>query len=288
MAKAAARDPVIARRAVRLAAAGAGIHGEWVEPEGAPAAPVLVLLHEGLGSTGFWKDLPEVLAARHGLAVFLYDRRGYGRSDPEPLPRPLDYLDRMALLELPAVLDAAGIGRAILLGHSDGGTIALLAAAAFPERIAAVIAIAAHLFVEEATVAGIRAAVEAFEAGDLRRRLARFHGERSEAVFRAWADTWLDPRFRSWTIEDRLAAVRCPLLVLQGEADEYATPAQVEAIARAVRGPVRAALLPGADHVPHHRARAPTLAAIDSFLDAVRAGVFGEARGCRFEASGRS
>ncbi|MCL6606881.1 MAG: alpha/beta hydrolase [Geminicoccaceae bacterium] len=288
MAKAAARDPGIARRAVRLQAAGAGIHGERVEPEGAPAAPVLVLLHEGLGSTGFWKDLPEVLAARHDLPIFLYDRRGYGRSDPEPLPRSLDYLDRMALVELPAVLDAAGIDRAILLGHSDGGTIALLAAAAFPERIAAVIAIAAHVFVEDATIAGIRAAVAAFEAGDLRQRLAPFHGERSEAVFRAWAETWLDPRFRTWTIEDRLAAVRCPLLVLQGEADEYATPAQVEAIARGVRGPVRTVLLPGAGHVPHHRARAPTLAAIDSFLDALRAGAFGEAPGCRFEASARS
>jgi len=288
MAKAAARDPGIARRAVRLQAAGAGIHGEWVEPEGAPSAPVLVLLHEGLGSTGFWKDLPEVLAARHDLPVFLYDRRGYGRSDPEPLPRPLDYLDRMALVELPAVLDAAGIDRAILLGHSDGGTIALLAAAAFPERIAAVIAIAAHVFVEDATIAGIRAALDAFEKGGLGEKLAPFHGGRTEAVFRAWADTWLDPRFRSWNVEDRLAAVRCPLLVLQGEADEYATPAQVEAIARAVRGPVRTALLPGAGHVPHHRARAPTLAAIDSFLDAVRAGAFGEAPGCRFEASGRS
>jgi len=288
MAKAAARDPVIARRAVRLEAAGAGIHGEWVEPEGAPREPVLVLLHEGLGATGFWKDLPEVLAARHDLPIFLYDRRGYGRSDPEPLPRPLDYLDRMALVELPAVLDAAGIDRAILLGHSDGGTIALLAAAAFPERITAVIAIAAHVFVEEEAIRGIRAAVAAFEKGGLREKLAPFHGERTEAVFRAWAETWLDPRFRTWNIEPRLATVRCPVLVLQGEADEYATPAHVEAIARAVRGPVRTALLPGTGHVPHHRARAPTLAAIDSFLDAVRAGAFGEAPRCRYEASERS
>ncbi|MCS6778631.1 MAG: alpha/beta hydrolase [Geminicoccaceae bacterium] len=286
MAKAEPAIPLVPRTPVRLEAAGAAIHGEWVEPEGAPAETALVLLHEGLGSTGFWKDLPEVLAARHGLRVFLYDRRGYGRSDPEPLPRPLDYLDRMALLELPAVLDAAGIGRAILLGHSDGGTIALLAAAAFPERVEAVVAIAAHVFVEEATVAGIRAAVEAFEAGELRRRLERFHGARTEAVFRAWAETWLDPRFRAWNVEDRLGRVRCPLLVLQGAADEYATPAQVDAIARGVRGPVRRVLLPGADHVPHHRARAATLAAIDGFLDQLRTGAFGEEEACRSGANG--
>lgn len=277
MAKAARCEGAIDRRAVRLEAAGAAIHAEWVEPEGVPAAPVLVLLHEGLGSTGFWKDLPEVLAARNGLRVFLYDRRGYGRSEPEPLPRPLDYLDRMALRELPAVLDSAGIERAILLGHSDGGTIALLAAAAIPERVRAVVAIAAHVFVEPETVAGIRKAVEAFEAGDLRSKLERFHGARTEAVFRAWADTWLDPRFFAWNVEDRLPRIRCPVLVLQGEADEYATRAQVEAIARGVRGPVRTALLPGAGHVPHHQRRAATLAAIDAFLEAVRAGAIGEA-----------
>lgn len=288
MARLAPGDPAIARRTVRLDAAGVAIHAEWVRPPGAPAEPVLALLHEGLGSTGFWKDLPELFAARHGLPVFLYDRRGYGRSDPEPLPRPLDYLDRTAREELPSVLDAAGIGRAILVGHSDGGTIALLFAAAFPERVAAVIAIAAHVFVEDETIRGIRAALAAFERGGLREKLASFHGARTETVFRAWADTWLDPRFRTWNVEDRLPFVRCPLLVLQGEADEYATPAQVAAIAAGVRGPVRTVLLPGADHVPHHRARAATLAAIDSFLDAVRAGAVAEGEGCRFEASGRS
>lgn len=266
MAKAAPREGAIDRRAVRLEAAGARLFAEWVEPEGAAAEPMLVLLHEGLGSTGFWKDLPELLARRHGVRVFLYDRCGYGRSDPEPLPRPLDYLDRMALVELPAVLDAAGIGRAILVGHSDGGTIALLFAAAFPERVEAVVAIAPHVFVEEETVAGIRAAVAAFEAGELRRRLERFHGARTEAVFRAWADTWLDPGFRAWNVTDRLPCIRCPVLALQGEGDEYATAAQVQAIAAGVRGPARTVLLPGAAHVPHHQSRAATLEAIDLFL----------------------
>ncbi len=266
MAKAAPREEAIDRRAVRLETADARLFAEWLEPAEATEEPVLVLLHEGLGSTAFWKDVPELLAARHGLRVFLYDRRGYGRSDPELLPRPLDYLDRMALVELPAVLEAAGIRRPILLGHSDGGTIALLFAAAFPERVEAVVAIAAHVFVEEVTVAGIRAAVAAFEAGELRRRLERFHGARTEAVFRAWSETWLNPRFRAWNVTDRLPRIRCPLLVLQGQADEYATTAQVEAIARGVRGPVRTVLLPGAAHVPHHQARAATLEAIDSFL----------------------
>ncbi len=266
MAKAAGRAPAIGRRGVGLEVDGARLHAEWVEPEAIRDDSVLVLLHEGLGSTGFWKDLPEALAAATGRRVLLYDRRGYGRSDPEPLPRPLDYLDRMALAELPAVLDAAGIGRAILVGHSDGGTIALLFAAAFPERVRAVVAIAAHVLVEEETIRGIRAAVQAFEAGELRRRLERFHGARTEAVFRAWSDTWLDPGFRDWNVAGRLASMTAPLLALQGEADEYATPAQLEAIATGVRGPVRTRLLPGAAHVPHHQAREATLAAVLGFL----------------------
>lgn len=266
MAKAAGRAPVIARREVRLEVDGAGLHAEWVEPEARRDEAVLVLLHEGLGSTGFWKDLPELLAAATGRRVFLYDRHGYGRSDPEPLPRPLDYLDRMALRELPALLAEAGIERPILIGHSDGGSIALLFAAAFPERVRAVVAIAAHVFVEEVTLAGIRAAVRAFETGDLRRRLERFHGARTEVVFRAWSDTWLDPGFRDWNVAARLASIGAPLLALQGEADEYATAAQLEAIGAGVRGPVRTLLLPGAAHVPHHQAREATLAAILGFL----------------------
>lgn len=276
------------RRPLWLEAAGARIYAEWVRSAEEVSEPVLVLLHEGLGAVGFWKDLPELLAARHRLPVFLYDRRGYGRSDPEPLPRPLDYLERMALCELPAVLDAAGIARAILIGHSDGGTIALLAAAAFPARIAGVIAIAAHIYVEEKTLAGIRAAVAAFEAGTLRRKLEHYHGARTDAVFRAWAETWLDPRFVHWNIADRLAAVRCPALLLQGEADEYATPEHLFAIARRLMGPVRTALLPGAAHVPHHQARAATLEAIDAFIDEIRARPAGEAKTCRCGANAPS
>lgn len=284
MAKGAPDSPAITRRVVRLHANGQGLHGEWVEPAGADRAPVLVLLHEGLGCTGFWKDLPERLAALSGLPVFLYDRTGYGRSDPAPAPRPLDYLAIEAERALPEVLRAAGIERPILIGHSDGGTIALLFAAAFPDRVEAVVAIAAHVFVEEQTIAGIRDAVRAFEAGELRHRLERFHGPRTEAVFRAWADVWLDPRFRSWNVTDRLARIRAPLLVLQGEADEYATAAQVEAIVGGVGGPVRARLLPGAGHVPHHQTRAATLAAIGEFfaglgLAAAQSGGATEGRG---------
>ncbi len=268
-----------ARRAVELRLADRRLFGEWVEPPGARPAPPLVFLHEGLGSTEFWKDLPELLATALGLRAFLYDRRGYGRSDSEPLPRPLDYLDEMALGELPAVLASAGITRPVLIGHSDGGTIALLFAAAFPQAPSAVVAIAAHVFVEPETIRGIRAAVQAFETGTLRAKLERFHGPRTEAVFRAWAETWLDPRFAAWNVTDRLAAIRCPVLVLQGEADEYATPAQVEAIAHGVGGPVRTRLLPGAGHVPHHQAREATCAAILDFLTGLAdaGGQWGEA-----------
>jgi pimeloyl-ACP methyl ester carboxylesterase len=214
-------------------------------------APTLVFLHEGLGSIGQWRAFPERLAERTGLAAFVYDRRGYGGSDPLTLPRPKDYLEREAEDYLPAVLRAAGIERPLLIGHSDGGSIALLFAAAYPEVPVAAITEAAHVFVEEVTLAGIREAEKAFHAKGLLDRLARYHGTKAETVFRAWTETWLRPDFRDWDIVARLPAITCPLLVMQGADDQYGTARQVETIVAQSSGPAEACLVPGCGHAPH-------------------------------------
>jgi pimeloyl-ACP methyl ester carboxylesterase len=238
-----------------------------LRPDHATDGPPLLFLHEGLGCIALWKDFPAALCRSLDRQGIVYDRQGYGRSDPLERPRDPRYLHDEAYRVLPAVLDALDVARAILIGHSDGATIALLAAGAFPDRVAAIVCEAAHVFVEEITLAGIRAAGEAFAGGDLRRRLQRYHGEKTDATFAAWHDTWLSPAFRGWSIEAELPRVTCPALVLQGEDDEYGTPAQVAAIARGVSGPVDAALIPGCAHVPHHQARADVTARIERFLE---------------------
>ncbi|MFO1072126.1 MAG: alpha/beta fold hydrolase [Geminicoccaceae bacterium] len=228
--------------------------------------PPLLFLHEGLGSIAQWKDFPSALCARLGCEGIVFDRLGHGRSDPAVLPRTPTYLHEAAGTVLPALLDALAVPRAALLGHSDGGSIALLFAAVAPERTAALVTEAAHVMVEEITLAGIRAAGAAYATTDLPRRLARYHGEKTEALFYAWRDTWLSPAFRGWNIEAALPAIRAPLLVIQGEADEYGSPAQVEAIARGTGGPVERLLIPGCGHNPHQEARMLVLERAAAFL----------------------
>ena len=238
-------------------------------PAAAPAAPTLVLLHEGLGCVALWKAFPERLAAATGLGVFLWSRRGFGGSDPITLPRPLDYLEQEVPL-VGRVLAAAGIGRSVLIGHSDGGTIALLAAGSgTAPGVEGIVTMAAHVFVEDVTIAGIRETKRAWEEGDLRARLERWHGENVEGAFRGWCETWLDEGFRTWSIEAALPAVRIPVLVMQGADDEYGTPAQVDAIVRGVSGPARPMLLPGAAHAPHVDAPDAVIAAIRLFVAAL-------------------
>ena len=234
-----------------------------------PAAagrPTLVLLHDSLGCITVWRDFPERLAAALGCDALVYDRRGYGRSSPfGPEPRTPGYLEAEADV-LARVLDACGVREAVLFGHSDGGSIALVAAAREPARVRAVVTEGAHVFVEERTLAGIRDAREALRTTDLRDRLRRHHGDRTDGVTAAWIDVWLSPGFRDWNIERHLPDVRCPTLVLQGEDDEYGTPAQVHAIVRGVAGPVRAELLPGVGHTPHRAAPDEVLRLTTAFL----------------------
>lgn len=247
-------------------AGGVRLYGEWHRRDG--KKPVLVFLHEGLGSVAQWKDFPGLLCDRTGHAGFVFDRRGHGKSDPLGIPRRPEYLHEEAHRWLPDVLENQGIEKPVLIGHSDGGTIALLFAARFPEKVTAVITEAAHVFVEPVTLEGIRKAVDLYNGTDLEKRLAAYHGKNTAGVFHNWADTWLDPRFRTWNVEGDLADIRCPLLVIQGEDDEYGTPAQVEAIAGKTSGPADAWLIPRCGHIPHQQAREAVLLRMAGFIAA--------------------
>ena len=219
-----------------------------------PAAPLVVFLHEGLGSVALWKDTPARLCTAGGWRGLVYSRPGYGRSTPRAAHERwgTDFMHRQALEVLPAVLAACGTGAEReppwLFGHSDGGTIALIHAASLPDRVAGVIVMAPHVFVEDLSLDSIGRAREAYASG-LRERLARFHDDVDSAFF-GWADAWLDPAFRAWSIEPMLGAIRCPVLAIQGHGDEYGTMAQIDAIERAVPG-ARSLRLEGCGHSPH-------------------------------------
>lgn len=211
-------------------------------------APTLVLLHEGLGCVALWRDFPERLARSTGWGVLAWSRAGYGRSDPCPLPRPLDYMEREAAL-LPEVLDVAGIRSTTLVGHSDGGSIAALAGAARDPRVTGLILIAPHFFVEDCSVAAVAAARDAYATG-LRDRLAKYHDD-PDCAFHGWNDTWLNPGFRAWDITWCLERVDVPVLAIQGAEDPYGTAQQITGITGRCPAPVATHLLPGCGHAPH-------------------------------------
>jgi pimeloyl-ACP methyl ester carboxylesterase len=244
------------------------VNGQRLEVARVPAARAgltpLVWLHEGLGCVALWRDFPARVAAATGAETVAYSRPGYGRSSPRTGPFGIDYLHDEALTVLPALLRRLGLGRPLLVGHSDGASIALIYAAS-GEPCAGVVAMAPHTFVEEKALIGIVETGEAFRSGDLRARLARHHDD-PDGVFRAWHDIWLDPAFRAWDIRGLLPAITAPILVVQGEDDEYATPAQVEAIKEAVCGQCETVLLPGCRHSPHRDQPRRTLELIERFV----------------------
>lgn len=230
----------------------------------AATRPTLVFLHEGLGSVALWKSFPLDVAEASGCPALVYSRFGYGKSDRLLAPRTVDYMHREALDVLPEVLDRLGIDNPILVGHSDGASIALIHAGAGKRPVRGVVAMAPHVFVEDITVKSIAEAGETFRTTDLPQRLGRYHDDVA-STFRGWNDIWLHPDFRRWNIEEVLAGIRCPVLLIQGEDDQYGTAAQVEAIARLVSGPVETLMLPDCAHSPHHEQKDATLAAIVEF-----------------------
>ncbi len=236
-------------------------------PASAVDRPTLVMLHEGLGCVAMWRDFPDKLAAATGCRVIVYSRPGYGGSDPHRQPRQPDYMHREAREVLPAFLAALGIVRPVLVGHSDGGSIALIHAGSFPQAVPGLVVMAPHEFVEEETLAGIRTARKFWGSSDWPQKLARYHRD-AQRVFHDWNDCWLSPEFRDWNIEDCLPAIRCPVLAIQGEDDEYATMRQIEVIAEKVPG-ARLFGLANCGHSPQRDQEAAVLAAIAGFVSSV-------------------
>jgi pimeloyl-ACP methyl ester carboxylesterase len=281
-------------RAGRIQVDGGTLETGWWGP-GPAEAPTIVLLHEGLGSVALWRDVPARLAAATGWGVFAYSRFGYGDSDTAPLPRPMTYMHDEAQAVLPQVLRAAGIERAVLIGHSDGGSIAAIhagssglsrqdgsgpvmlqrAAINGPEtpgqadgramRLLGIVTIAAHFIVEDLNIASIRQIRAEYETGDLRQRLARYHRD-VDTAFRGWNDAWLDPRFRAFDITGFLPHIGVPVLALQGEVDPYGTDEQLRVLEAKVQAPITVRLIGGARHSPHLEAADETLSAIISFI----------------------
>jgi pimeloyl-ACP methyl ester carboxylesterase len=218
-----------------------------------------------------WRDFPDRLSAGTGLSALVYSRQGYGASEPAKLPRPVSFMHDEADRVLPAVLDAAGIHDAILVGHSDGASIALLHAAHARShgRVRGVVAMAPHVFVEDVTIASIARARDAYRSTDLRARLLRHHGDNVDCAFLGWSGAWLDPAFRSWNIEAEIEKVACPMLLVQGEDDEYGTLAQLTSIARHARVPVTTCILARCGHSPQRDRPEATLEAIGAFTGAL-------------------
>jgi pimeloyl-ACP methyl ester carboxylesterase len=258
-----------------LSAGGHRLEYTHLFPGGLPAAaverrPTLVFLHEGLGSVALWKNFPANVVAATGCPALVYSRYGYGKSDKLMEARKVDYMHREALDVLPEVLDQFGIEAPILIGHSDGASIALIHAGSGRWPVRGVVAMAPHVFVEDITVQSIAEAKTTFQSTDLAERLGRYHDD-VVSTFWGWNDIWLHPDFLRWNIEGYLVGITVPVLLIQGEDDQYGTVAQVEAIARQVSGPVETIMLPDCAHSPHQSLQKDTtIAAIAGFVARLR------------------
>lgn len=236
-----------------------------LHPASQPDRPTLVMLHEGLGSVAMWRDFPARVAEVTGCPVLVYSRYGYGKSDVLEEPFTVRYMHDEALQVLPEFLDALQIDKPLLLGHSDGGSIALIYAGGAHRSLTGLILMAPHVFVEDLSVASIAQAKEAFETTALCQKLAKYHRDPAK-TFRGWNDIWLHPDFRAWNIEEYLSGIACPVLAIQGKDDEYGTSAQIEAICRQVTATVDVSMLDGCGHSPHKDQPQATLAAIGRFV----------------------
>lgn len=251
----------------RVAVPGGTLFACRWQPAGAAFdAPTILLFHDSLGSTALWRGFPEMLARETGLPVLSYDRRGFGRSDPADAPLDQDFIALEARETLPLLLDQLGIGDFIAFGHSVGGAMAIESAAAFPERCRAVISESAQAFVEDRTLAGVRAANAQFADPDQAARIARHHGEKTRWILDAWIGTWLAPERVGWTLDATLARVRCPVLAIHGDCDEFGSEAHARRIADGVAGPAELLLIDACGHVPHRDRPEIVLDAVTLFL----------------------
>ena len=233
------------------------------------AAPTLVMLHQGLGCVGMWEDFPEKLQAATGTGVFVYSRAGYGQSSPVTLPRPLSFMHHEAQETLPQILETIGFQRGLLVGHSDGASIAAIYGGSHQDhRVGGLVLIAPHFIVEDVTIAAIAAVRKAYDSTELRARFARWHAD-ADATVHGWSDVWLKGDFRKWDLTEFLAYIRVPMLIVQGEDDQYGTVRQIEIAQEECYCPVEVALLPGAKHVPQREAPEATMKAIAEFVKRV-------------------
>jgi pimeloyl-ACP methyl ester carboxylesterase len=247
----------------------ASVAGTAIDVQRTPGtSPALVFLHEGLGSIGLWRSFPaDVRRTCDGPEVLVYSRQGHGHSQPLTGPRRVTYMHEEADDVLPALLARFAITAPLLVGHSDGASIAMLYAGG-GRPVRGLVLLAPHVFVEDRSIEGIAAARRSYVDGDLAARLARHHDD-PDATFWGWNDVWLAPEFRSWNIEERLAGITCPVLLLQGGADPYGTLAQLDAIERGVRGECTRVVLPGVGHAPHLEAPAETVAVVTEFVNRI-------------------
>jgi pimeloyl-ACP methyl ester carboxylesterase len=247
----------------QISVAGHALEYQWAGSSG----PVLVFLHEGLGSIRQWRDFPREVAAAAGCRALVYDRYGYGKSDVLREARVgVEFMHDGALNELPELLENLEIENPILVGHSDGASIALIHAGTYPVRGVAVLA--PHVFVEDDGLESIRNIHATFETSGLRERLGKYHRD-ARKTFHLWADAWLDPAFRNWNIEEYLPRIKCPLLTIQGEGDEYGSMAQLEAIRKQAGGPCELLKLPDCGHAPHKDQPEKVLQAVSDFIKGI-------------------
>jgi pimeloyl-ACP methyl ester carboxylesterase len=249
----------------------AGRKVEYRMVPGDPARPPLVFLHEGLGSAGLWRDFPDKVARRLGTRALVYSRFGYGQSDGLLGPRSWRFMHEEALDYLPLLLDALGLERPLLVGHSDGASIALIHAGASGRPVAGLALMAPHVFVEPVCIQSIARIRETYRTSELRARLARHHAHVDDA-FLGWADTWLAPEFLAWSIEDILAHIAVPMLLIQGLDDEYGTLAQLDRIEARALGPTRRLVLNDCGHAPQRDRESAVLGAIVAFAASLPGG----------------
>ena len=213
--------------------------------------PTLIFLHDSLGCTQLWRNFPHQMAAKTNFNWLSYDRLGYGKSDPmDTFVRPVNYLEKEADI-LIEIIDKLQIKNPVLFGHSDGGSIALWAASKYPAKLKAIIVEAAHIFVEDETLKGIKDAINIYKTTDLKQKLEKYHGDKVETIFKAWTEIWMRDDFRNWSIEHILHNIACPVLFIQGEKDEYGTLLQVEKTLEKMVSDAEKFIIPNIGHTPH-------------------------------------
>ena len=249
----------------RLKVLGVSLEYRWFGPQ-PDAAPTIVMLHEGLGSVSLWRDFPEALVQATGWGVFAFSRQGYGQSDPAKLPLPIDYMTREAMEVLPHVLDQIGFNQGMLLGHSDGASIAAIyAGRATDQRLEGIVLLAPHFFTEAEGLASIAEAKVTFETTDLPQKMARHH-KNADNAFHGWNGAWLNPEFAAWNIENVIGGIQVPVLAIQGLDDQYGTLAQLDALSRQLRTPFERIELRDCRHAPQFESAGMTLAAVTRFV----------------------